>query len=297
MQSPWRAGTSDMARTDLAQRIDAIRLPLVRLPEKLIRLSQRKFADPIHWSQLGIHRFDSPGARYGVLYTSNRVETAVLEVFGDQWIEDRQVSLIDLKTYDVCEIEVRRSLQVVDVTGKHLNRLGWCTKSVTGIAALRSKRAADKARRGSISELIRDGGATQPPAHFHRNPAGCASFGRPLCRSSVEDHSGYSPSSLRASSQNTQQRRYTSHGLGALDANFFATTTYAITQEWASALMTHPRAPAGIRYNSRKNPRRINYAVFGSPAAKSAVRLVKRYPLLDYGRLFRFLFQYDVEVL
>jgi hypothetical protein len=25
--------------------------------------------------------------------------------------------------------------------------------------------------------------------------------------------------------------------------------------------------------------------------------LVKRYPLLDYGRLFRFLFQYDVEVL
>jgi hypothetical protein len=206
MQSPWRAGTSDMARTDLAARIDAIRLPLVRLPEKLIRLSQKKFADPIHWSQLGIHRFDSPGARYGVLYTSNRVETAVLEVFGDQWMTDRQVSLNDLKTYDVCEIEVRRSYQVVDATGKPLNRLG-------------------------------------------------------------------------------------------LDANFFATTEYAVTQEWASALMTHPRAPAGIQYNSRKNPRRINYALFGSPGAKSAVRLVKRYPLLDYGKLFRFLFQYDVEVL
>jgi hypothetical protein len=206
MQSPWRAGTSDMARTDLAARIDAIRLPLVRLPEKLIRLSQKKFADPIHWSQLGIHRFDSPGARYGVLYTSNRVETAVLEVFGDQWMTDRQVSLNDLKTYDVCEIEVRRSFQVVDATGKHLNRLG-------------------------------------------------------------------------------------------LDANLFATTEYAVTQEWASALMTHPRAPAGIRYNSRKNPRRINYALFGSPGAKSAVRLVNRYPLFDYGGLFRFLFQYDVEVL
>jgi len=65
------------------------------------------------------------------------------------------------------------------------------------------KIAAGKARRGSISESIRDRGATQPPADFHRNPPGHASFGRLLCHSSVEDHSGYSPSWLRASSQNT----------------------------------------------------------------------------------------------
>jgi hypothetical protein len=195
-----------MAPTELAERLHGIRLPLVRLPQKLIRLSQRKYADPIHWSQLGIHRFDSPGARCGVLYTSNRIESAILEVFGDQWITDRQVSLSDLESYDVCEIEVRRSLRVLNATGKHLNRLG-------------------------------------------------------------------------------------------LDANFFATTEYAITQEWANALMTHPRGPAGIRYNSRKNPRRINYAIFGSPAAKSALRVEKRYSLVNYDRLFRFLFQYDVEVL
>ena len=178
----------------------------MRLPEKLIRLSERKYSDPIHWSQLGIHRFDSPMARYGVLYSSNRTETAILEVFGDQWMTDRQVSLSDLESYDVCEIEVRRSLRVLNATGKHLNRLG-------------------------------------------------------------------------------------------LDANFFATTDYSVTQSWASALMTHPQAPAGIRYNSRKNPRRINYAVFGSPVAKSAVRVETRYSLMDYDRLFRFLFQYDVKVL
>lgn len=206
MRSPSRAGTSDMAPTELSERIHGARLPLVRLPEKLIRLSERKYADPIHWSQLGIHRFDSAEARYGVLYTSNRIETAVLEVFSDQWKKDRLVSLNDLESFEVCEIEVRRSLKVVDATGKHLNLLGT-------------------------------------------------------------------------------------------DANFFATTDYAITQAWASALMTHPRGPAGIRYNSRKNPRRINYAVFGSRAAKSAVRLAKRYPLVDYDRLFRFLFQYNIEVL
>jgi hypothetical protein len=195
-----------MAPTDLVGRIHGIRLPLTRLPEKLIRLNERKYADPIHWSRLGIHRFDSPGVRYGVLYTSNWIETAVLEVFGDQWIKDRQVSLNDLQRFDVCELEIRRSLKVLDATGKHLSRLGT-------------------------------------------------------------------------------------------DANFFATTDYAVTQAWANALMTHPQAPAGIRYNSRKNPRRINYAVFGSPAAKSAIRVIKRYPLMEYEKLFRFLFQYDVEVL
>jgi hypothetical protein len=49
-----------------------------------------------------------------------------------------------------------------------------------------------------------------PAAHFDRNPLGCASFGRLLCRS-LKDHSGYSPSSLRASSQKTPQRHHTSH--------------------------------------------------------------------------------------
>jgi hypothetical protein len=44
-----------------------------------------------------------------------------------------------------------------------------------------------------------------------RNPPGGAPFGWLLCRSLVKDHSGYSPSSLRASSQNSQQRHYTSH--------------------------------------------------------------------------------------
>jgi hypothetical protein len=205
-QSPRRVGTSDMAPTELAERLHGIRLPLVRLPQKLIRLTQRKYADPIHWSQLGIHRFDSPGARCGVLYTSNRIETAILEVFGDQWMTDRQVSLSDLESFDVCEIQVRRSLRVLNTTGKHLNRLG-------------------------------------------------------------------------------------------LETNFFATMDYSVRQSWASALMTHPQVPAGIRYNSRKNPRRINYAVFGSPIAKSAVRVERRYSLVNYARLFRFLFRYDVEVL
>jgi hypothetical protein len=40
------------------------------------------------------------------------------------------------------------------------------------VTSLRSKWAAGKARGGRISELIRNRRATQPPAHFQRNPPG-----------------------------------------------------------------------------------------------------------------------------
>src|ERR1700741_4465211 len=42
----------------------------------------------------------------------------------------------------------------------------WCTKSVPGVVALRSKWAAGKARGGRISESIRTRHATPPPAIF-----------------------------------------------------------------------------------------------------------------------------------
>src|SRR6516165_1335893 len=40
------------------------------------------------------------------------------------------------------------------------------------MTSLRSKWAAGKARGGRISKLIRNRRATQPPAHFQRNPLG-----------------------------------------------------------------------------------------------------------------------------
>jgi hypothetical protein len=58
--------------------------------------------------------------------------------------------------------------------------------------------------------------ATRRGAGAAPNPEGCAGFRRVLSCSSVEDHSGYSPSSRRAPCQNPQQRCYTSNGLSAL---------------------------------------------------------------------------------
>ena len=49
---------------------------------------------------------------------------------------------------------------------------GLCTVSHIMVMLLRSKWAAGKARGGRISESIRNRRATQPPAHFQRNPPG-----------------------------------------------------------------------------------------------------------------------------
>ena len=65
-------------------------------------------------------------------------------------------------------------------------------------------------------------------------PKGCADFGRVLCCSSVKDHSGYSPSSRRAPSQNSQQRCYTSLRL-AMECER--------VRLWASSLKGIPCAP------------------------------------------------------
>jgi hypothetical protein len=166
----------------------------------------KSYADPIHWSKLGVHRFDSPVASYGVLYASNTVETAILEVFGDQWAEFHEIDSADLALFDVCELLVTSPLKVVNATGRHLNRLGTAS-------------------------------------------------------------------------------------------GFFASTDYSKTQAWARSFMTHHQAPHGIRYNSRKNPARINYAVFGTREAQAAIQVERRYPLPDHPDLYRFLLSYDVTLL
>jgi len=206
MWSVSRAGIKPMGAKKGRASSPGKTLPLIQLPERLIRISKKSYADPIHWSKLGVHRFDSPVAIYGVLYASNTVETAILEVFGDQWAQFHEIDLADLELFDVCELLITSPLKVVNATGRHLNRLGT-------------------------------------------------------------------------------------------DSGFFASTDYPKTQAWARSFMTHHQAPQGIRYNSRKNPARINYVVFGTPEAQALVEVERRYPLMDHPNLYRFLLSYDVTLL
>jgi hypothetical protein len=86
-----------MALTDPPAALKSQRLPLASVEGKLFRISHQKFSDPIYWSRRGVYRFDSPVAKYGVLYTGRTFETALLEVFGDQWMKSRMSALTFLK--------------------------------------------------------------------------------------------------------------------------------------------------------------------------------------------------------
>ena len=124
MPSPPQNGTVDMALTDPSAVLKSQHLPITSLEGTLHRISHQKFADPIYWSRRGRYRFDSPTAKYGVLYTGRTFETALLEVFGDQWVTLRITARDFLKEFDICEMRLERRLKVVNLSGKHLNRLG-----------------------------------------------------------------------------------------------------------------------------------------------------------------------------
>jgi hypothetical protein len=124
MSSLPRNGTVDMALTDPPAALKSQHLPLATAEGTLFRISHQKFSDPIYWSRRGLYRFDSPTAKYGVLYTGRTFETALLEVFGDSWMKSRMTALTFLKEFDVCEIALGRRLKVVNLSGKRLNPLG-----------------------------------------------------------------------------------------------------------------------------------------------------------------------------
>jgi hypothetical protein len=124
MPSLPQNGTADMALTDPPAALNSQPLPLASVEGTLFRISHQKFADPIYWSRRGLYRFDSPTAKFGVLYAARTFETALLEVFGDQWMKARMVALAFLKEFDVCEIALEHRLKVVNLSGRRLNPLG-----------------------------------------------------------------------------------------------------------------------------------------------------------------------------
>jgi hypothetical protein len=187
---------------DLGER----RLPLVRVPEILVRISRVDFRDPFFWSRLGRGWFDVPGGRYGVLYTAQDLETCVLEVFGDRWLKERVLAAAALSKFEVLTFAARPAMRVADLTGSALNRLGT-------------------------------------------------------------------------------------------DATLFASNEYVVTQDWSRQLMMHTQARDGIRYHSRKNPRKQNYAIYETTLAKESLQELERRPLVDFPELYTILDNYEVDLI
>ena len=81
------------------------------------------------------------------------------------------------------------------------------------------------------------------------------------------------------------------------DANLFASSDYAVTQEWSRQLMVHAQARDGIRYHSRKNPRKYNYAIYDTTLAKASLRVLERHRLGALPELYTILDKYEVALI
>jgi hypothetical protein len=81
------------------------------------------------------------------------------------------------------------------------------------------------------------------------------------------------------------------------DANLFASNDYAVTQEWSRQLMNHAQARDGIRYHSRKNPRKHNYAIYDTSVAKASLRVLERGPFGALPELYTILDKYEVALI
>jgi hypothetical protein len=103
-----------------SQELSERKLPRRRPPKTLIRLSRQEFRDPIFWSTKGQYRFDSPSARYGVLYTAATLEGAILEVFGDRWLDHRAISEQLLRSYNRVTLSIAPGLWMINTLGPNL---------------------------------------------------------------------------------------------------------------------------------------------------------------------------------
>lgn len=139
-----------------------------------------------------------------MLYTGEDIETAVIEVFADDWLSTRTIELAELSQFDLCTIQLRQRFRVVNLIGENLTKLGT-------------------------------------------------------------------------------------------DASLCTSTDYETTRNWATAFMLHPQKPDGLRYHSRLNPKKINYALFGT--AKSKLVVAKKVPLRAHPSLYRILDKYGVAAM
>ena len=81
------------------------------------------------------------------------------------------------------------------------------------------------------------------------------------------------------------------------DANLFASTDYALTQEWSRQLMAHPQACDGVCYHSRKNPKKFTYALYDTAEAKNGLRIRRREALPGGVDLPAILDKYEVALI
>jgi hypothetical protein len=99
----------------------SLKLPIVSREHAFVRIHRLKH-EPAFWGRTGDNRFDAPSRAYGVLYAAETFDGALIETFGD--VSPKTVSVNSLAVRGVATVSPIRELQLVDLAGVGLSRLG-----------------------------------------------------------------------------------------------------------------------------------------------------------------------------
>lgn len=105
-------------------------LPLVFSRGPWFRV-HRGVRNPVFFGKSGLGRFNSPDGSYGILYAALDFSGAFIETFG--WITGTNVvAYSELEERDLAEVKTSEPLDLVDLTGKGLARIGADGRLSTG---------------------------------------------------------------------------------------------------------------------------------------------------------------------
>ena len=136
MQPPCSASTSPLEvalpgqHPDPPEDLDQRSLPLFEAHGPWIRSYSLQY-EPIFFGTSGRGRFDAPNGHYGTLYFANDARGAFAETFL-RVLGLRSVRAAELNVRGLARITASRPLQLVDLTGPGLNRIGADNRLSTG---------------------------------------------------------------------------------------------------------------------------------------------------------------------
>jgi hypothetical protein len=105
-------------------------LPVRRFEIPWFRSHAREFG-AIYFGRSGANRFDAPAREFGVMYLGRDLHCAFIETFG-RAVGEQRVHMDQLRRRAMSRIEAPRALQLVDLTGRGLARIGADARLAAG---------------------------------------------------------------------------------------------------------------------------------------------------------------------
>jgi len=94
--------------------------------------SHRSDKEPLFFGRLARYRFDAPDRSFGVLYVAEDPHGAFIETFSRDLDGYGLVDWVELERRSLSQVETQQPLQLVDLTGAGLARLGADNRLATG---------------------------------------------------------------------------------------------------------------------------------------------------------------------